>query len=263
MEKETALKVPLKEQENLKELFLLLEQNSMEQEKKQVQQMADYIDTMEEKMGEVLSQLKIMQEQLSGIENKGLHAKAEKIVGAVSDRLEEAKEALGNLKRAFLVKADQALQAGKTKGREALAGILQTIHLPRMTFRVQHLLKRAIRTADQGIEKLGDMADEVHVARQHLGNAGRALAGRKTEKVNSRDPERGVIYETQRLLFQAMAAMERMERRTRKLLEHMDRLAIREDQPRTSVRESIQEIKADQLTVHEPSQKRRKETVRG
>lgn len=263
MEKETALKVPMKEQENLKELFLLLEQNGMEQEKKQVQQMADYIDTMEEKMGEVLSQLKIMQEQLSGIEDKGFHAKAEKIVGAVSDRLEEAKEALGNLKRAFLVKADQALQAGKTKGREALAGILQTIHLPRMTFRVQHLLKRAIRTADQGIEKLGDMADEVHVARQHLGNAGRALAGRKTEKVNSRDPERGVIYETQRLLFQAMAAMERMERRTGKLLEHMDRLAIREDQPRTSVRESIQKIKADQLTVHEPSQKRRKETVRG
>lgn len=52
MEKDNALKVPLKEQENLKELFRLLEQNGMEQEKRQVVQMADYIDTMEEKMGE-------------------------------------------------------------------------------------------------------------------------------------------------------------------------------------------------------------------
>ena len=263
MEKENVLKVPLKEQENLKELFRLLEQNGMEQEKKQVVQMAEYIDTMEEKMGEVLSELKSMREQLSGIENKGIRAKAEKVVEAVSDKLDEAKGALENLKRAFIGKADQALQAGKTKGREALAGIIQTIHLPRMTFRVQHLLKQAIRTADQGIEKLGNMADEIHAAKQHLGNAGRALTGKKIKKVNNRDPERGVIYETQRLMFQSMISMERMERRTGKLLERMDRLTVKEDQTKPSVRESIRELKSDQLTMHEIPQKQRKEAVRG
>lgn len=47
-ENKNTLKVPLKEQENLKELFRLLEQNGMDQEKKQVVQMAEYIDTMEE-----------------------------------------------------------------------------------------------------------------------------------------------------------------------------------------------------------------------
>lgn len=263
MEKDNALKVPLKEQENLKELFRLLEQNGMEQEKKQVVQMADYIDTMEEKMGEVLSELKSMREQIYGIENKGVRAKAEKIVEAVSDKLDEAKEALGNLKRAFLGKVDQALQTGKTKGREALAGILQTIHLPRMTFRVQHLLKQAVRTADQGIEKLGNMADEIHAAKQHLGNAGRALTGKKMKNVNSRDPERGVIYETQRLMFQSMVSMERMGRRTENLLERMDRLTGKEDRKRASVRESIRELKSDHRMVHEATQKQRKEAVRG
>lgn len=235
----------------------------MDQEKKQVVQMADYIDTMEEKMGEVLSELKTMREQLSGIENKGVRAKAEKIVETVSDKLDEAKEALGNLKRAFLGKVDQALQTGKTKGREALAGMLQTIHLPRMTFRVQHLLKQAVRTADQGIEKLGNMADEIHAAKQHLENAGRALTGKKMKSVNSRDPERGVIYETQKLMFQSMVSMERMERRTENLLERMDRLTGKEDQKRPSVRESIQELKADQRLAHEAPQKQRKEAVRG
>ena len=47
-ENKNTLKAPLKEQENLKVLFRLLEQNGMEQEKKQVVQMAEYIDTMEE-----------------------------------------------------------------------------------------------------------------------------------------------------------------------------------------------------------------------
>lgn len=263
MEKDSALKVPLKEQENLKELFRLLEQNGMEQEKKQVVQMADYIDTMEEKMGEVLSELKTMREQLSGIENKGIRTKAERIVEAVSDKLDEAKEALGNLKRAFLGKVDQALQTGKSKGREALAGMLQTIHLPRMTFRVQHLLKQAARTTDQGIEKLGNVADEIHAAKQHLGNAGRALTGKKMKRVSSRDPERGMIYETQRLMFQSMVSMERMERRTENLLERMERLTVKEDQARMSVRESIQELKSERLTTHDAPQKQRKEAVRG
>lgn len=263
MEKENALKVPLKEQENLKELFQLLERNGMEQEKKQVEQMADYIGTMEEKMGEVLSELKSMREQLSGIENKGIRAKAEKVVEAVSDKLDEAKEALANMKSAFLGKVDQALQAGKTKGREALAGIIQTIRLPRMTFRVQHLLKQSIRMANQGIEKLGNMADEIHAAKQHLGNAGRALTGRKIKKVNGRDPECGVIYETQRLLFQSIVSLERMERRTEKLLERMDRLTVKADRPKPSVRESIQELKSDQLTVQDAPQRQKHEPIRG
>ena len=102
MEKEDILKIPLKEQENLKELFQLLEKNGMEQEKKQVLQMADYIDSMETKMEDVLSELKSMRELLSGIENQSLRTKAEKIVAAVEGKLGEAKEALGNLKRAFL-----------------------------------------------------------------------------------------------------------------------------------------------------------------
>ena len=57
-ENKNTLKVPLKEQENLKELFRLLEQNGMEQEKKQVVQMAEYIDTMEENIVKNLSLLK-------------------------------------------------------------------------------------------------------------------------------------------------------------------------------------------------------------
>lgn len=177
-------------------MFQLLEKNGMEQEKKQVLQMADYIDSMETKMEDVLSELKSMREQLSGIENQSFRTKAEKIVAAVEG-------------------------------------------------------------------KLGDMADELHAARQHLGNAGRTLTGRKMRKAVSRDPERGAVYEVQRLMFQSMVSMERMERRTENLLERMDRLSAKEEKGRTSVRKSIRELRADQPTVQEPLQKQRSETVRG
>lgn len=263
MEKENALKVPLKEQENLKELFLLLEQNGMEQEKKQVVQMVDYIDGIETKMEEVLSQLTEMREQLSGIENKGVRANVEKIVEAVSGRMDDAKQALENLKQAFLGKVEQALQAGKSKGGKALSGIIQASHLPRMTFRVQRLLRMAIVKADQGIEKLGNIADEFHAAKQHMGNARRALTGKKIKQISSRDPEKGVIFEIQKQMFQGLMFMEQMERRTENLLKKMDLLTARDEKARTSVRESIQELKSDQQTSSGIPQRQKNEPVRG
>lgn len=263
MEKENALKIPLREQENLKELFQMLEQNGMAAEKKQVLQMADYIDDMETKMEMVLKDLKEMREQISGIENQGIRAKAKQIVAKVSERAEEAGKQLGILKKIFLEKAGQAVRAGKEKGREALAGMVSTLHLPGMTTRVQHLLQRAIVSADQGIGKLGDMAEEMYEAKRHLENAGRALTGRRAEKTAGRDPERGLVFETQRLMFQSIAILQNMEQKTGNFLERMERLTAREDKPRTSVRETIRELKSDRPSSSEPLQKQKTEPVRG
>lgn len=263
MEKDNALKIPLREQENLKELFRLLEQNGMTAEKNQVLQMADYIDDMETKMDRVMKDLKEMREQISGIKNQGIRAKAEQIVAKVSERVEEAGKQLGILKKTFLEKAGQAVRAWKEKGREALAGMVSTLHLPGMTVRVQHLLQRAIVSADRGIGKLGDMAEEMYEAKRHLENARRALTGKKAAKIAGRDPERGLVFETQRLMFQSMAILQNMEQKTGSFLERMERLTVREDKPRTSVRETIRELKSEQPTASELPQKQKTEPVRG
>lgn len=87
-------------------------------EKKQVLQMVDYIDDMETKMDMVMKDLKEMREQISGIKNQGIRAKAEQIVAKVSERMEEAGKQLGILKKTFLEKAGQVVRAGKKKGRD-------------------------------------------------------------------------------------------------------------------------------------------------
>lgn len=263
MEKENALKIPLREQENLKKLFRMLEQNGMAAEKKQVLQMADYIDDMETKMEMVLKDLKEMREQISGIENQGIRAKAEQIVAKVSERAEEAGRQLGILKKTFLVRAGQAVRAGKEKGREALAGMVNTLHLSGMMIRVQRLLQSAIGSTDRGIEKLADMAEEMYEAKRHLKNAGRALTGKKVEKTAGRDPERGLVFETQRLMFQSMAILQNMERKTGDFLERMEHLTEQESTPRPSVRETIRALKSDRTAVSEPAQKHKTEPVRG
>ncbi|MFG6366212.1 DUF6674 family protein, partial [Schaedlerella sp.] len=61
---EATLKIPLKEQENLKELFRLLEERGMQAEKGQVMDLADYIDSMDAQFEKVLSELQTVKRQL-------------------------------------------------------------------------------------------------------------------------------------------------------------------------------------------------------
>lgn len=107
------------------------------------------------------------------------------------------------------------------------------------------------------------MAEEMYEAKRHLGNAGRVLTGKKAEKTAGRDPERGLVFETQRLMFQSMAILQNMEQKTGNFLERMERLAVREDKPRISVRETIRELKSDKPSSPELPQKQKTEPVRG
>ena len=69
---EATLKIPLKEQENLKELFRLLEERGMQAEKGQVMDLADYIDSMDAQFEKVLSELQTVKRQLKVIEQRGI-----------------------------------------------------------------------------------------------------------------------------------------------------------------------------------------------
>ena len=72
----SSLSVPLREQENLKELFRILDENGLKEEKEQVLSLADYIDSMDEQFGKVLSELQEVKLQLDQMQEKGLRQSA-------------------------------------------------------------------------------------------------------------------------------------------------------------------------------------------
>ena len=78
----SSLSVPLREQENLKELFRILDENGLKEEKEQVLSLADYIDSMDEQFGKVLSELQEVKLQLDQMQEKGLRQSALKTVRA-------------------------------------------------------------------------------------------------------------------------------------------------------------------------------------
>lgn len=54
---ERGMSVSLMEQENLKELLLILGENGLDKEKSRLMELADYIDNMDQQFGNVLKEL--------------------------------------------------------------------------------------------------------------------------------------------------------------------------------------------------------------
>lgn len=88
---EATLKIPLKEQENLKELFRLLEERGMQAEKGQVMDLADYIDSMDAQFEKVLSELQTVKRQLKVIEQRGIRQTLLRTVGTLEAKVGAAK----------------------------------------------------------------------------------------------------------------------------------------------------------------------------
>ena len=51
---------------------------------------------------------------------------------------------------------------------------------------------------DQKIDRLGSMAEELHVAKGHLRNAFLEAGGKEVRKLTERNPEQGILFKPRR-----------------------------------------------------------------
>ena len=99
-------------------------------------------------------------------------------------------------------RAEQAVFDFKEKGKDALASAVKGMHLTQGLQKLQSSLHTVMLSMDQKIDRLGSMAEELHVAKGHLKNAFLKMNGKDTAKITERNPEQGIIFQTQKVLFQ-------------------------------------------------------------
>lgn len=98
-------------------------------------------------------------------------------------------------------RAEQAVFDFKEKGKDALASAVKGMHLTQGLQKLQSSLHTVMLSMDQKIDRLGSMAEELHVAKGHLKNAFLKMNGKDTAKITERNPEQGIISETVRFSF--------------------------------------------------------------
>lgn len=239
----SSLSVPLREQENLKELFRILDENGLKEEKEQVLSLADYIDSMDEQFGKVLSELQDVKQQLDQMQEKGLRQSALKTVRAVESKIGEARVQLKVLKARFVDGVNRTIKGFKEKGTLAVYQTIDFLGIKKGLQAVKTHLHRSIESADRGIDRLSNIGDEMHGVKTHLGNIKRELAGKEPLAAGSRDVEAGAVFQMQKMLYGTMGVLNGMEKQTDQTLKKLDSLGQRAEEIRKpSVKESLRSL---------------------
>ena len=189
---------PLREQGSIRALLELLEQQGMEQEKRDVLCMADYIDSMEMQLGTVLKELGEVKKQLGVMQESKVKLFAVNTIQKAEHQVKTLRFQVGEWKRKFVERAEQAVVDFKEKGKDALACAVKGMHLTQGLQKIQSSLHTVMLSMDQKIDRLGSMAEELHVAKGHLKNAFLEMNGKDTAKITERNRNRESSFKPRR-----------------------------------------------------------------
>lgn len=243
----STLSVPLKEQENLKELFRILDEKGLEKEKGQLTELADYIDSMDQQFGKVLEELQTVKQQLDQIQEKGIRQSALKVVAKVEGKVNDAKVQLAVIKARFVDGVSRTLTRFKEKGVLAVSQTIDFLGIRQGLMRMKKHFHQSVESADRGIHQLANIGDEIHGVKTHLGNIKREFAGKEPLAAGSRDVEKGAVFQVQKMLYGTMGMLEGMEKKTDWTIQRLDSLGERAKAiQRPSVKESLRSLQEKQ-----------------
>lgn len=244
-----ALSVPLKGQENFKELFRLLDERGMQEEKGQITALVDYMDSMEEQLGRVLKELQAVKQQVVKTGQRGQQQEGQQQEGQRQEsqqqgsqqqwgqqqggqqrgrqqqnvqralkileaKIKAAKAELADYKNQLMDGVNRAIDGCRDGGTLALYKTIDFLGIQKGLAGVKRHLNQAIEAADRGIDSLGSIGDEMHGVKAHMGNIKRVLAGKAPLAEGSRDVEKGAVFQIQKILYGTMRSLERMEKYT-------------------------------------------------
>jgi len=258
---ESAEKIPLSEQPELKELFTVLEGNGMGREKQEIESLVHYIESMETGFGQVLEELKEVRGQLEQIQDKGVKATVQRVVDKAEAKVSEVKSQLVTVKNNLVKSAVNAVDAFKKKGVAALQKAVNAMGIYSALSHVKHGLQNAVKSVNEDISKIGTISSELHSIGEHSKNIGRTLFGRQSQEATPHNPDKGVLAKIQKLFAATGSLLSNMEKMTDNTMKKVVKLEQREEK-KPSVKESLKAIRAEQSVKQADSKSLSQEKAR-
>lgn len=250
----------LADYDNIQKFLELLDYHEMKAEKEQLQFIIDYVDTTEKHLDEVLNELKNVREELNTINNKSIKDTALKAVNTITDKVNQAKQTIIKFKDHVKSTVDKALHECKAKGKEALTGTMISLNVKGFLQHMKNHFDDIVQTSDQHIDKLTKLGDEIHNVNHHFTNLGRLLLGKTEKQLEPRNHDAGIISKVQYHLFKKMDNMTEMSHLTDRFIKDIEkREQIYENKQKTSVKQSLTELKADASSKDKKTKVKNKE----
>lgn len=148
----------LREHPQIIELLSVLEQNSLSKQKEEVQALVGYIDGMEEKLSQMMEELKAMRLEVEKLHDKGIRARCAQLVGTAEGKIRQGKTMLSTARTNFVSAAGRMLGTFQEKGRAALRHAVQALRIPAVLSRMERGFSHASQAMERSAGRLAEKA---------------------------------------------------------------------------------------------------------
>lgn len=203
----------------IRELLSVLEQNNLQQQKEEVQALVGYIDSMEDKLSQMMNEMKEMRLEMGKLHDKGIRAQCAQLVTAAEGKIQQVKGMVSVTKANLVSSAGRMVQTFQEKGRAALRHAVQALRIPSVLSRMEHGFSHASQAMEQCAGKLDVIREELHQAGSHMKSAGRTLAGKDAQQVKELEDDKGALAKLRNLFTSCGKTFSHMERSAGQLAE--------------------------------------------
>lgn len=120
------------------ELLSVLEKNNLQRQKEEVQALVGYIDGMEDKLAQMMEEMKEIRLEVGKLHDKGIRAKCAQLVTAAEGKIQQVKAMVSTAKANLISSAGRMVQTFQEKGRSALRHAVQALRIPAVLSRMEH-----------------------------------------------------------------------------------------------------------------------------
>ena len=154
----------LRDHPQIIDLISVLEQSGLQKQKEEVQALVGYIDGMEEKLSQMMDEMKEMRLEVGKLHDKGIRARCAQLVGTAEGKIRQGKAMLSTARTNFVSAAGRMLGTFQEKGRAALRHAVQALRIPAVLSRMERGFSHASQAMEQCAGKLDVIRDELHQA---------------------------------------------------------------------------------------------------
>lgn len=239
-------------------LVKILYQQNMKEQAQDFKDIFQYVAGMQVQMGILTNELREVREQLIELQQRQPKEVTKDHINGI-DRLQEKvqglSEHLSNAKDRLVKTASQAVNAFKTKGKEAMCKVLQKGIDAEKSVLAKCRAKMTDVMADCGktANRIDSIGNELKQAGRSMSNAGRLLAGKEAKEVSREQPGIGLTRAINKPIRKAIS-------RLGKNIDWIDRAYIKLDKLSDRLRSGKEEEKEERK---EEEKEERKEEEKG
>lgn len=207
----------LKNNPQIAELLNILEKNGLEKEKNDVLSLAEYIDSMENKLSSMLSELTEMRGEVKQIHDGTLRAKCTHMIEKTIEKVKLAANTVKNAKEKFVSNVGRAIREFKEKGKESLSKAIEFMKIPQTIKGLQECFASISRSMNRNAERTETFRSELGEAGVHMKKAGRILLGLSSKETKRKDKDKGILAKIRNGFKKMSERFSEMEKSANKL----------------------------------------------